>query len=196
MKHNITLIENEIDSLQAPMKEEMAKSIEHFERELIKIRTGRAHTALIEDVPVSCYEQAPAPLKNLATLAAPDARLLTVQPWDANIIADIEKALIASPLGITPINDGTIIRIQLPEMSSSRRDELVKALGKRLEECKVAIRNTRKDFHNLIRDAKRDSAISENFHNRLNDVLKKVTDSFVEQAEKMSDRKKVELTTI
>ena len=196
MKLEITLIENNIPSFQKPMEAEMDKSIKHLEKELSKIRSGRAHVSLIEDVHVACYGQAPMALKNIANLSAPEPRLLIIQPWDAAVIHEIEKAIVASSLGLTPANDGAIIRIQLPEMSSSRREDLVKILGKKVEECKVAIRNNRKDFHNLVRDAKRDSKISENFHNRLNDVLQKVTDSFVEQAEKLGERKRLDITTV
>ena len=114
-------------------------------------------------------------------LAAPDTRLITIQPWDNNIIGEIEKAISESDIGITPANDGDLIRLRLPEMSSSRRDELVKILGKKAEEAKIAIRNVRKDFQNLIRDAKKDKVISENFFNRLNDVLQKVTDTLLKR---------------
>jgi ribosome recycling factor len=192
----INLVENDIKGFQQPMETEMLKAIKHLEHELVKIRTGRAHTSLIEEVPVSAYGQPPIPLKNLAILAAPDARLITVQPWDKNVIGDIERALKASDVGITPINDGDIIRLRLPEMSSTRRDELVKILGKKVEECRIAIRNVRKDFHNAIRDAKKDKAISENFFNRLGDVLQKVTDTFIEKAEQLGTKKEKEISTV
>jgi len=175
------------------MESEMNKPIKHFERELITIRTGRAHTAMVEDVKVSCYGQAPVPLKTVAALAAPDVRLITIQPWDPSTIADIEKGLLASDVGLTPINDGKLIRLQLPEMSSSRREELIKILHKKLEECRVAIRNVRKDFHNLARDAKKNKKISEDFFNRIDDSLKKVTNKFVGQAEQMSKKKEEEV---
>lgn len=192
----LTLIENEPKSFETAMNDEMTKAIKHFEGELIKIRTGRAHTSLIEDLPVICYGGAPMPLKNIASLAAPDIRLLTIQPWDTSIIGEIEKAILNSDLGLTPQNDGTIIRLQLPEMSTSRREELLKILNKKLEECKISIRNIRKEFHNLIRDAKKDKEISENFFNRLSDILQKTTDSFIEKSDHMSKKKEKEITAI
>ncbi len=195
MALDIQLVENDIKSFQAPMEVEMEKSIKHFEGELIKLRTGRAHTSLAENIEVMAYGT-PMTLKGLAVLAAPDARLITIQPWDISIIPDIEKAILNSGIGITPRNDGKIIRLQLPEISSERREELVKILGKKLEECKVTIRHTRKEFHNLIRDSKKDKIISENFQNRLEDELQKITDKFVSKAEDLSNRKKKELTTI
>ncbi|TET36240.1 ribosome recycling factor [Candidatus Dependentiae bacterium] len=196
MALDIQLAENDIKSFQTPMEAEMDKSIKHFEGELIKIRTGRAHTSLVENIEVAAYGAAPMALKGLSVLAAPDARLITIQPWDVSIIPDIERAIGNAGIGITPRNDGRIIRLQLPEISTDRREELVKVLGKKLEECKVSLRNTRKDFNNLIRDAKKDKTISENFHNRLEDVLQKITDKFVYKADELDQKKKKELTTI
>ena len=196
MALDIQLTENDIKSFQNPMEAETEKSIQHFAGELIKIRTGRAHTSLVENIEVAAYGSAPMALKGLAVIAAPDARLITIQPWDVSIIPDIEKAIQVAGIGITPRNDGKIIRLQLPQISTDRREELIKVLGKKLEESKVAIRNTRKEFNNLIRDAKKNKSISENFHNRLEDVLQKITDKFVAKAEEMANKKKKELTTV
>lgn len=192
----IVLIENDIKSFQKPMETEMENPLKHFERELIKIRTGRAHTSMIEDIPVVVYGQDAIPLKGLGIVSAPDSRLLTVQPWDSSVIADIEKAIVASGIGVVPANDGKTVRLRLPEMSSDRREELIKMLHKKLEECRVAMRNVRKDFKNLITDAKKDKKISENFHNRLADVLQNVTDAFIGKAEVMAKKKEIELTTV
>ena len=192
----IILIENDIKSFQKPMESEMENPLKHFERELAKIRTGRAHTSMIEDIPVSCYGQDAVPLRGLGVVSAPDARLLTVQPWDASVIPDIEKAIAASGFGVSAVNDGKIIRFRLPEMSSERREELIKLLHKKLEECKVTIRNVRKDFKNLITDAKKDKKISENFHNRLADVLQDVTDAYIAKVDGMAKKKEVELTSV
>src|SRR5437870_282344 len=130
----VALIENDVKSFETPMKAEMEKPLKHFDGELIKIRTGRAHTSLVEDIQVSCYGQAPMPLKNVAAITAPDSRMIVIQPWDAATLPDIEKALKNSEVGVTPASDGALIRLQLPEMSSNRRDELLKILGKKLEE--------------------------------------------------------------
>jgi len=192
----IVLVENDVKSFETPMKLEMEKPLKHFDGELIKIRTGRAHTSMIEDIPVSCYGQPPMPLKNLAALAAPEPRMLTVQPWDVAVIAEIEKAIKNSDLGVTPVNDGAIIRLQLPEISSARRDDLQKILGKKLEDCRVAIRNIRKDFNNLLRDSKKDKEISENFFNRLTDSLQKITDTYIEQAEQKATKKEKDIKTV
>jgi ribosome recycling factor len=189
----IQLIENDEKSFKAAMEGEMAKALKHFEGELIKIRTGRAHTSLVEDIQISVYGNPPAPLKQMAALAAPDVRLITIQPWDASVLNEIEKALLNSDIGIKPANDGTVIKLVLPEMSSTRREELTKVLGKKLEECRVAIRNVRKDFNNLVRDGKKDKVISENFFSRLSDLLQKVTDNFIEKAEQLGSKKEKEI---
>ena len=120
------------------MKEELEKVIKHFERELITIRTGRAHPGLVEDIKV-CVRQHTA-LKRTRCYHTPEARQIMVAPWDKGVMADIEKAISSSDLGITPINDGNIIRIILPEMSSQRREELSKILAKKLEEARVSAR--------------------------------------------------------
>ncbi len=196
MNINLTLIENDVNSLKRPLENEMEGPISHFSRELIKIRAGRAHISLIEDIQVECYEQPPVALKGLAALSVPEARLLVVQPWDTSIIGDIEKAILTSDLGVTPVNDGKIIRLTLPEMSTQRRDDLVKILGKKLEECKIGIRNVRKDFNNIIRDAKKEKTVSKNFCDRLDDVLKQITETFIKKAEQMAEKKKTDITNI
>ncbi len=196
MAIELQLTEHDIAGFQKPMDAEMDKAIKHFEAELLKIRTNRAHTSLVEGIEVAAYGQAPMPLKTLAVLSAPDARLISIQPWDTSIIPDIEKAIATSDIGLTPRNDGKIIYLSLPEMSTDRREELVKLLGKKLEETKVTLRHVRKEFHNLIRDAKKDKSISENFHNRLENVLQKVTDTFVKKSDEMGEKKKKDITTV
>lgn len=192
----LQLSDQNIKEFENALKEEMDKSIKHFERELITIRTGRAHPSLVEDVKVTCYGSTPMRIREVASIATPEARLITISPWDKNILGDIEKAILQSDLGVTPINDGNIIRITLPEMSSQRREELTKILGKKLEETRVSIRNTRKDFNNLIRDALKDKQISEDHSRRLNELLQKITDEYIGKAEQMAERKKQDIITV
>ena len=174
---------------------DMQKHIQHFEKELQKIRTGRAHPSMIEDIKVFAYGTL-MPLKETAAVSAPDAQLLVVQPWDKTIIPEIEKAIAASDLGVTPMTDGPIIRIVLPKMSSSRRDELSKVLGKRLEECKIALRNVRKDVHTAIRDTEKDKKISEDYSKRLQDLLQKITDKVTAVADTLSSKKDAEIKAL
>ncbi len=192
----LNLIENEPKPFESAMTEEMDKVIKHYEGELIKIRTGRAHTAMSEDLNVSCYGSPATPLKGLAALAAPEPKLLTIQPWDPGIIDDIERAINASDLGLSPINDGKIIRLRLPDVSSDRREELIKVLQKKSEDAKIAVRNVRKEFHNLIKDAKKEKTISEDFFNRLTDVMQKVTDKYIIMVDHMSQKKEQDIRTV
>lgn len=191
----ITFIEGDSKSFEQLIHKEMDKPIKHFDKELIALRTGRASTALIEGIKVDCYGQIMM-LRDLATLSAPDARLLTIQPWDKGSIADIEKAIRASDLGITPANDGTIIRLQLPQMTTARRDELVKILGKKTEEAKIGIRTVRKDFHNEVREADKKHLISEDFAHRLADLLQKITDQYIAKVDELTKKKETELHMI
>lgn len=194
---DLQLTDQNQKEVEKKIKEEMEKSIKHFESELIKIRTGRAHPSLVEDIQVVCYGSTPMRIRETASIATPEARQITITPWDRSVLGDIEKALVQSDLGVTPVNDGTIIRLTLPEMSSQRREELAKILSKKLEEAKVAIRNVRKEFNNLIRDARQDKKISEDHERRLkDDVLQKITDEFCAKCDSMAERKKNEITTI
>jgi len=192
----ITLEENNVKSFQLPMEEEAHQAIKHFERELVKIRTGRAHTSLVEDLMVSCYGGQLMPLKSMASIAAPEPRLLTIQPWDSSVIPAIENAINASDLGLTPLNDGNLIRLQLPQMTTARREELLKFLHKKLEECKIAIRNIRKEFNNILREAKQHKKISENFFNRLEVTLQQITEKFYKIAEDHATKKEKDIVTV
>lgn len=190
----IKLTEGSTQSFEKAINDEMTKSIKHFEHELTSIRSGRAHPSIVEDIKVSCYGgESDLPLKNIASISTPEARLILIQPWDQGTIPDIEKALRESDLGITPLNDGNVLRLQLAEMSSERRDELVKLVGKKLEECRVSVRGIRKNYHNFTRDSQKEKVISEDFCKRLNDLLQKSTDACIKKAEDLADRKVKEL---
>ncbi len=171
---------------------EMDKAVDHFNKELAKIRTGRAHTSMIEDLRVDSYGTSMR-LKEVAAIAAPEASMLTVQPWDKSVIKEIEKAILASDLGVTPINDGSIVRVQLPQISQGRREELCKVMGKKLEECRTAIRNVRKDFQNLIKAAEKSRDISEDIAKKLLETLQTCTDRFIASAEQLAHKKESDL---
>lgn len=187
--------EGDSNNFEATTQEEMLSPIVHFEKELSSIRTGRATTSIIENINAEAYGQM-MKLKELATISAPESRLLTVQPWDKAVIAEIEKALLASDVGVTPINDGTMIRLQFPMLSTERREELVKILSKKTEDCKIGIRNIRKEFHNQLRKAEKEKLISEDFARQLSDKLQKITDNFIKKAENLSEKKSRELRSI
>jgi len=191
----IVFAEGQTKNFEDTVKSEMESPIKHFEKDLSSIRTGRASSALVEEIKVECYGQMMT-LKELATLSTPDARLITIQPWDKSIIGEIEKALLSSDIGITPINDGKVIRLQLPQMSTARREELSKLLGKKTEDCRIGIRNVRKEYHNQLRKAEKDHGISEDFAKKLSDVLQKITDNFIKKADEIHDKKVNEIKFI
>ena len=189
----ILLEEGNTKNLETPVSNEMDKAIKHLEKELISIRTGKANVGMIETIKVECYGGTLMNLKDVASLSAPDVNLLTIQPWDKGIMHDIEKALNNSHLGITPNVDDDMIRLEIPRMSSERREELAKIVGKKIEESKVSVRNIRKDAQNMIRDAEKGKDISEDFAKRLNKILQDITDKYVEMVDKIGENKKSEL---
>lgn len=195
MTIELKLTDQNTKDFEKHMNAEMDKPIKHFERELITIRTGRAHPALVEDIKVAIYGTT-MKVKELSSITTPEARLIIIQPWDVGTMYDIEKAITASELGVSPVNDGALIRIVLPEMSSSRREELAKILHKKLEDCRISIRNVRKDFHNLVRDSQKTKAISEDHSRRLSEILQKITDSFIAKAEALAEKKEREIKTV
>ncbi|MBI2774998.1 ribosome recycling factor [Candidatus Dependentiae bacterium] len=197
MTTTLKLTDQNSKEFEKAMNVEMDKPIKHFERELITIRTGRAHPSLVEDIKVAAYGNSMMRLKETASITTPEARLIVIQPWDPAVIGDIERALRESELGISPQNDGSgILRVVLPEISTARREELVKVLGKKLEDARISIRNVRKDFHNLVRDNQKAKTISEDHARRLSDLLQKITDDFIKKAEALAEKKEKEITTV
>jgi ribosome recycling factor len=180
------------NEFEKAIQPEMDKAIKYLEHEISKLRTGRASTALVEDLRVSAYGSQMA-IKELAAISIPDPKLIAIQPWDKSVINEIEKAIQNSDLGINPINDGDIIRIQLPQMSSERRDELLKILSKKLEESKVIVRSARKEFQNSIREADKKKVVSEDFAKRLQDILQKQTDNYIANVDSIGKKKESEI---
>lgn len=187
--------EGDSKSFEAALKKQMELPLKHYEKELSGIRSGRANTAMLDNIKVESYGQF-MPLRDLATVSAPDARLLTIQPWDKSVIPAIEKAISQSELGVSPANDGNIIRLQLPQMSEARREEIVKVLGKKTEESRVNVRNIRKDFHNEVRDAQKKKIISEDFAIRLSELLQKVTDDVIKKVDQLHEKKAQEVRLV
>lgn len=193
---NLKFVEGDpVSKFEQAVQFGMQSHIDYFVNEIKKIRTGRAHTSLVEDLPVECYGNT-MKLRDVATITAPDAQLIVIQPWDKGNLAHIEKAIAQSDLGITPQNDGSVLRIKIAPMSAEQRDRLIKNLGKKLEECKVAVRNVRKEFNNFVRDLQKNRDISEDTEKRLQASLQKVTDQFVEQADKQSAKKEAEIKSV
>jgi len=179
----------------ADAEERMTKAIEALRRELATIRTGRANPALVEHIRVD-YFGTPTPLKQLASVMVPEARLLTIQPWDKGSLGAIEKAIQKSDLGLNPSSDGSVIRLVIPQLTEDRRKELVRVVHKKLEEGRVAIRNIRRDAHELLRDFRREKEISEDQEFNAQEDLQKVTDRFIADADKLGEEKEKELLEV
>lgn len=184
-----------IDELHEEMKASMQKSVEALQKDLKRIRTGRASLALLDGIMVDYYG-APTPINQLATLSIPEPRQIIIQPWDSQAVQDIEKALLKSELGLTPMNDGKIIRIVLPPLTAERRKELVKVVKKMGEEFKVQIRNHRRDANDMLKEMKKDKEISEDEQHKAQDQVQKTTDSFVTKIDGVMAEKEEEIMEI
>jgi len=184
-----------IDDVLSEANAKMGKSIEALRRELGTIRTGRASPALVDHIKVDYYGT-PMSLKEMATISAPEARLLLIQPWDRKALSSIEKAILKSDLGLNPTNDGNVIRIKIPQLSEERRRELVKAVHKRAEEGRVALRNIRRNALEQLRELERNKEISEDERNRAQERLQQLTDSFIAEVDKRGEDKEAELLEV
>ncbi len=176
-------------------KERMEKTLKNLEREYKRLRTGRATPSLVEHIKVEYYGN-PTPLNQLATITIPEPRTIMIQPWDQSVVGEVEKAVLKSDLGLTPNNDGKVIRINIPPLTEERRKELVKVVKKMAEEAKVAIRNIRRDANEMIKDLKKEKQISEDEQYRGQEKIQKLTDEFVEKIEDLMEKKEKEVLEV
>lgn len=184
-----------IEEALAEAESRMSGSVRALEDDLAAIRTGRASPALAEKVMVEYYGT-PTPLIQLATISAPEPRLLTIRPFDPASIKDIEKGILSSDLGLTPNNDGKLIRLSIPPLTEERRHELVKVVRARTEEARVAARNVRRDVHNDLREFEQEKLISEDQLHNAEESLQKLTDETVEQINEVCERKETEVLEV
>ena len=184
-----------IKELLKDASERMKGAIEALKSDLAGIRTGRAAPGLVQGVKVEYYG-VPTPLKQLATISAPEPQLLVIRPYDSTSLAGIEKAILKSELGLTPNNDGRIIRLAIPRLTEERRQELVKIVGRRLEEARVAIRNVRRDELEDLRAFEKEKLFSQDEFHRGKDDLQDLTDKFIEQAGEVGKRKEKEIMEV
>jgi ribosome recycling factor len=179
-----------------PAVEKKMKAVsEGLRQELATIRTGRASPGLVEHLKID-YAGVPTPLNQIAGISVPEARLLVIQPWDPGAMHSIEQAILKSDLGLNPINDGRLIRLNIPSLNEERRQELTKIVHKRLEERRVAVRNLRRDALEDIKKEEKAKAISQDEFRRLQDQLQKMTDTFILVAEKIAQEKEKELMQV
>jgi ribosome recycling factor len=184
-----------IDEVLSEAKSRMVKSIEVLQRDLAGIRTGRATPMILDNIKIEYYGTQ-TPLKQIATISAPEARLLIIQPWDNASLGDITKAIQKSDLGLNPSSDGHIIRLPIPPLSEERRKELVKSVHKRAEEGKVALRNVRRDSMDMLKDLEKEKEISQDEHKRAQNKLQEITDGFIAQIDQIAKDKESELLEV
>lgn len=177
------------------LKEEMDKAIKALDKSFQKVRTGRASLALLDGIKVEYYN-VPTPLNQVATLSVPESRLIVISPWDNSVIGGIERAILKSDLGLTPSNDGKVIRIAIPPLTEERRKELVKVVKKMAEECKIRLRNVRREANEQLKALKKDNEISEDDLYTSQEEVQKVTDKFIEKAEDVLAAKEKEIMEI
>ena len=181
-----------IESLYDETRASMGKSVEALKKELNRMRTGRASLSILDGIRVDYYGSL-TPLNQMATLAVPESRLITIQPWDVSVIKDVEKAILKSDLGLTPSNDGKIIRISIPQLTEERRKELVKVVHKICEDYKVSVRNVRRDSNDLLKSLKKDGEISEDDAFKSQDQIQKITDEYIKLVDECYQAKEKEI---
>ena len=177
------------------MAEKMDKSLGAFKQELTKIRTGRASLSLLDGIKVEAYGSS-MPLNQVGTLTIPESRQIVIQPWDPQVMSSIEKSILKSELGLTPVNDGKVIRINIPQLTEERRKELVKIVKKIAEEYRVAVRNHRRDAIDALKKQKKNKEISEDEQFKLQDEAQKETDSYIAKIDEVAVDKENEVMEV
>lgn len=190
MSEELSLEEISIDT-----EDRMNKTVKAYEKELSRVRTGRARTSLVDSIKVDYFNVA-TPMNQLANISVPDASTILIQPWDPNVISDIEKAISQSDLGITPANDGKLIRLSIPPLTEERRKELVKYVGKITEDHKISVRQIRKESNNQIKDAEKSQKLPEDDVKKVLSDIQDLTDNFIEKLESIMKRKEKEILEI
>jgi ribosome recycling factor len=184
-----------IDDVLKETEDRMQKSVEALENDLVNIRTGRASPALVERLQVEYYGTN-VPLNQLSTISVPEPRLLVIRPFDPSSLPEIEKAILKSELGLTPSNDGKVIRLSIPRLTEERRLELVKMVQKRVEEARVAVRNCRRDGLQDMRDLEKEKLVSEDDYYRGKDKMQELTDRYVEDIDGVGAAKEKQITEV
>jgi ribosome recycling factor len=177
------------------LNDNMDMAIRAFEKSLSKVRTGRASLSLLDGIKVEYYG-VPTPLNQVATLSVPESRLIVISPWDSSVIGSIEKAIQKSDLGLMPTNDGKLIRISIPQLTEERRKDLVKIVKRLAEECKINLRNVRRDANDQLKSLKKDSDISEDDFFSYQEEVQEITDKYIEKTDSILVSKEKEIMEI
>ncbi|MFO7750208.1 MAG: ribosome recycling factor [Desulfobacteraceae bacterium] len=181
-----------INTVFQETRDKMARSIASLEKELTRVRTGRASLSMLDGVKVDYYGT-PTPLNQMASIAVPESRLLTVQPWDVTVLKNVEKAILKANLGLTPSNDGKIIRISIPPLTEERRKEIVKGVNHTCEEYKVAIRNVRREANDDLKSFQKEGEISEDDNFKAQKTIQEITDEHVNKIDALYQAKEKEI---
>ena len=176
-------------------EKKMMATIESLKAKLVTIRAGRANPAILNKIKVEYYGT-PTPINQVAGVSVPEARLIVIQPWDASVLKDIEKAILASDIGINPNNDGKVIRLNFPELTEERRKDLVKDVRKTAEDARVAIRSIRRDGMDMVKALNKNSEITEDELRADEDNIQKLTDKYVDEIDKLLENKEKEIMTV
>ncbi len=176
-------------------EDKMQKAVSALSREFKTLRAGRANPALLDKINVDYYGTS-TPLKQLANISAPEPRLLVVQPWDKNSVADVEKSILKSDIGLTPNSDGTIIRLSIPELTQERRKELVKVVRKKTEEARVVVRNIRREANDSLKEMEKNKEISEDGARRYLEEVQNLTDKYIKEIDNVLETKEKEIIEI
>lgn len=184
-----------IKDIEKSMQEKMDKTINVLKHEFLTLKAGRANPSLLDRISVEYYGTV-TPLNQLANIAAPEPRILTISPWDSKSISLIEKAILKSDLGINPSNDGKMIRLVIPQLTEERRKELVKLIKKLGEEAKVAMRNIRRDANEQLKKLKKDGKITEDEHKKSEENTQKITDKYIKEVDKAIELKEKEIMEV
>jgi len=182
-------------AVQKDLETRMQQAIDVLTREFAGVRTGRANAALLDSVRVEAYGNM-TPINQLASVSVPDPRTIVIQPWDASQIKEIEKGLVKSDIGITPSNDGKVIRLTMPTLTEERRKQLAKAVGKLAEDARVSVRNVRREANDKLKALAREKKISEDEERRGHDQIQKATDRFTARIEELTKKKEQEVLTV
>jgi ribosome recycling factor len=183
------------EEVLAEAEKKMARAVEVLQHDLATIRTGRASPALVDRIHVEYYGSE-MPLNQVAGISAPEPRLLVIQPWDKSSLGAIEKAILKSELGVTPSNDGSVIRIVLPQMTEERRRDLVRLVHRRVEEGRVAVRNVRREAHDDLRDLRKENMATDDDLKQAEGRLQRLTDRFVAEADRVGQQKEAEVLEV
>jgi len=176
-------------------KDKMEKALQGLASELKKVRTGRAQISMLDGIKVNYYGT-PTPLNQVSALSTPDARSFLISPWEASILKEIEQSIVKSDLGMSPMNDGKVIRLKVPELTEDRRKDLVKNIKKICEDARVAIRMVRRDANDGVKQQLKDKAISEDENKRIQDEVQKLTDDYIKKVDQLANDKEKELMTL